>query len=105
MNRLSLADLTIFATLMNVLSSWSDEERLQFSNITRWYDNIQHLPELFDSLQKENSLIFIKRNIPKSSSTGFYLFIFVHFLVVLSFDFLIFFQFEGKNFRLLKLFF
>jgi aminoacyl tRNA synthase complex-interacting multifunctional protein 1 len=65
-NRISLVDLSIFATLMKLVSSWGEEERLQYLNVTRWFDNIQHRPELFDSLQTDNSIVVIKRNISKN---------------------------------------
>jgi len=45
-NYLTIADLVFYAAIHPLMSQWSDKERIIFLNITRWFDFIQHLPEI-----------------------------------------------------------
>lgn len=45
-NHITLADIVFYTAVHPLLSQWSDKERIIFLNITRWFDYIQHLPEI-----------------------------------------------------------
>jgi len=48
-NHLTLADLVFYAAVHPLVEKWTEKERITFLNITRWFDNVQHLPELATS--------------------------------------------------------
>jgi len=58
-NHLTVADVTFFVALHPLLSAWDDKEMTIFMNITRWFDHIQHLPEV----SKKVSTIKIKTTV------------------------------------------
>jgi len=64
-NRLSLADLVIFGLLTEVVPEWSQDDTHTNDNISRWYDNIQHLPLLHPIAVEHGFYVTFKKNIPK----------------------------------------
>jgi len=68
-NRLSLADIVLFSYLRPVVSTWKDEETWTFDNISRWYDNIQHLKHVQPTIEKLGFLKIFNRNPPSHQAT------------------------------------
>jgi len=60
-NRLSLTDLALFAVIHPIMVNLNAHNRSHFSNVTRWFDNIQHLREMSTS-ERVFPLISISRN-------------------------------------------
>lgn len=63
-NQFSLADIVLFSSVQPVVASWKDEETWTFDNISRWYDNIQHL-KVVQPLAEKKGFVAFKRNVPK----------------------------------------
>jgi len=63
-NRLSLADLVLFSFLQPVVASWKDEDTWTFDNISRWYDNIQHLKQVKPLVESIGFMKTFNRNPP-----------------------------------------
>jgi len=64
-NHLSWADFVLFGALQSKIASWSESDRNHFVHLCRWFDNIQHLPQLEDWLRKVHLFVELKRNIGK----------------------------------------
>jgi len=73
-NTLSLADLVLFVHISPVVKNWSEDELNSNDNISRWYDNIQHLKKLRETIYDTGLYVPIKKNClvklpePQSSS-------------------------------------
>jgi len=59
-NTLTLVDLIVYVTIYNSVKQWSAADRLTFSNLTRWFDNIQHIQGIENALPQLPT-IFINR--------------------------------------------
>jgi len=64
-NRLSLADLVVFGTISVLVKGWSEEETHKSDDISRWYDNIQHLRPIQNVVEQYKMNISFKKNVPK----------------------------------------
>lgn len=64
-NRFSLADIILFAAVQPIVATWKEDETFTFDNISRWYDNIQHIKQLHPVLEQLGLAIVFKRNPPK----------------------------------------
>ncbi|AFZ79004.1 methionine-tRNA ligase, putative [Theileria equi strain WA] len=47
----TVADLVIFVSVYNWVLRSKQKERLEFGNLMRWFDHIQHLPEIITSIE------------------------------------------------------
>eukprot|EP01124_Arcella_intermedia_P028708 TRINITY_DN589_c0_g1_i1.p1 TRINITY_DN589_c0_g1~~TRINITY_DN589_c0_g1_i1.p1 ORF type:complete len:426 (+),score=101.94 TRINITY_DN589_c0_g1_i1:5-1282(+) len=56
-NRLSLADIILFGALSEVVPRWTPEETHSFENISRYYDHIQHLPNVHPYIRKGSHFV------------------------------------------------
>jgi aminoacyl tRNA synthase complex-interacting multifunctional protein 1 len=48
-NDISVADLVLYSQLHALVESLNDRQRLAIPNVVRWFDNIQHLPQLINT--------------------------------------------------------
>jgi len=69
-NHLTLVDLVFYAAVHPLVSEWDEKERGIFINITRWFDHIQHLPELTALADPPLSQVFINTNFFGDQSKG-----------------------------------
>jgi len=60
-NKLSLADLALFVALSPTIKGLSEDDRARFDNITRWFDNIQHLRSISAKVKELNLLVDISQ--------------------------------------------
>jgi len=58
-NYLTQADLYVYNLILPLIRNWDDVDRLKYSNITRWFDFIQHTAHGIKELVK------IKLNVPQ----------------------------------------
>jgi len=63
-NRLSLADIVLFSFLQPVVATWKDEDSWTFDNISRWYDNIQHVRQVQPLVESLGHMKTFNRNPP-----------------------------------------
>lgn len=45
-NHVTAADYALYTAIHPLLLQWNDKERSIFMNLTRWFDNVQHLPDV-----------------------------------------------------------
>jgi aminoacyl tRNA synthase complex-interacting multifunctional protein 1 len=69
-NHLTLADLVFFVTVHPIMSQWSDKDRVIFSSVTRWFDHIQHLPEVRKASANMFPPIKINLDVPLATAKG-----------------------------------
>jgi len=62
-NNLTIADLILFPCFTPLVTSWTEEEKIKYDNLTRWYDHIQHLPPLHGRIPAY--FVAINQEVPK----------------------------------------
>jgi len=67
-NTLSEADLILFDVLAPTVTAWTTKETHHFDNISRWYDNIQHQPQLQPIIEKHKKFVTFELDVPKPPS-------------------------------------
>lgn len=53
-NHITFADFYMFTQLYDNLIELSDEQKLQYNNLFRWYKHIQNLPQVKEYLTQSN---------------------------------------------------
>ena len=56
-NHLTFADIFMFTQLYDNITEMTDDQKLQYNNLFRWYKHVQNLPEIKNFLEAENRLI------------------------------------------------
>lgn len=56
-NHLTYADLFMFTQLYDNLIDFTDEQKLQYHNLFRWYKHIQNLPQVKEYLTRTNRFL------------------------------------------------
>jgi len=65
-NHVTLADLAVFVGVSKLLPNWGMKERyINYLNISRWYDNVQHLKEIRSATHLSKFFVELDRNVPK----------------------------------------